>query len=58
MATSIFIVEIGDAVKLVEAKSKAAAVKHVLKDTISAYKATAKEVADLLGEGSKVEVAE
>ena len=58
MANSIFIVEIGDAVKLVEAKSKAAAVKHCMKETVSVRKATAKDVVDLVGEGSKVEVAE
>ena len=58
MATSIFIVEIDDKVRLVEAKSKAAAVKHVMKGTVTAIKATAKDVADLIGEGTKVEVAE
>ena len=57
MATSIYIVEIGDKVRMIEAKSKSAATKHALFDTVRTYKATAKEVADLLGEGSKVEVA-
>ena len=58
MATSIYIVEIDGKIKLVEAKSKSAAIKHVLKDTVSAAKASAKDVADLLGEGTKVEIAE
>ena len=57
MATRLYIVEVGDAVKLVEAVSKAAARNHVLKDIAQVRAASAKEAADLVGEGTRVEVA-
>jgi hypothetical protein len=53
----LYIVEVGDAVRLVEANHKAAARNHVLKDIAQVRAATAKEAAELVSEGTKVEVA-
>ena len=57
MATRLYIVEVGTEVKLVEAASKAAARNHALKDMADVRIATAKETAELVGEGKKIEVA-
>lgn len=58
MATRLYIVEIGSEVKLVEANSQAAARNHVLKDLASVRIATAKEAAELVGEGKEIEQTE
>jgi hypothetical protein len=57
MASRIYIVEIGTEVKLVEAISKAAARNHALKEMASVRIASAKDAAELVAEGKKIEVA-
>ena len=58
MKKRLYIVEVGDAVKLVEAISKAAARNYVLKDIADVRIASAREAADLVSEGTKVEGAD
>ena len=57
MATRLYIVEIGDKVRLIEAASKAAARSFALKDMADVRAASGKEAAELVGDGTKVEVA-
>ncbi len=57
MATRLYIVEVGTEVKLIEAASKAAARNHALKEMASVRIANAKEAAELVAEGKKIEVA-
>lgn len=58
MATRLYIVEVGTEVKLIEAASQAAARNHALKDMASVRIASAKEAAELVGEGKKIETVE
>lgn len=58
MATRLYIVEVGTEVKLVEAVSQAAARNHALKDMASVRIASAKEAAELVSEGKKIEAVE
>lgn len=57
MATRLYIVEVGTEVKLIEAVSKVAARNHALKDMASVRIASAKDTAELVAEGKKIEVA-
>lgn len=57
MATRLYIVEIGDKVRLIEAASKAAARSFALKDMANVRAASAKDALDLAEDGIKRETA-
>jgi len=58
MATRLYIVEVGTDVKGIHAVSQASARNHALKDMASVRIASAKEAAELVSEGKKIETVE
>lgn len=58
MSNEVYEVTVGDSTVVVEAGSKAKAVKHALKEKVSARRMSGSEVADFISNGGNPEAAD